>query len=117
MSDQQPKTKSKRLPGICVRVTEDELERLKKMSETSGMSMPDILRKNTLSRKDLEAPLLTRADANEILVALARIGNNLNQISKRINSGIMEGWSQSFNALYREWKQMTTIFSVNRGIR
>lgn len=117
MNEDSSSKKSKRLPAVTVRVTHDDLKRLEKMSSTSGKTIPEILRKNTLSRKELEQPLLTREQANEILVALSRIGNNLNQISKRINSGLMSGWNQAFNGLYREWLDMKQLFSVNSGIR
>ena len=117
MSDETNQNKRKRLPPICVRVNEDELKRLEKMSQLTGKSIPEILRNNTLSRVDLEAPLQPREVADEILKQLAPIGNNLNQIAKKINSGLMSGWNQVFNEIYRDWREMKKLYSVNSGIR
>jgi len=113
MSSESIDNKSKRLPSICVRVTVEEMKILEKMSETTGNSIPDILRKNTLARKELMQPLLTREQANEIFVALSRIGNNLNQVTKKINSGLMSGWSQSFSLFCRQIEELKHRFALN----
>lgn len=117
MTDNSGGIRKKRLPTSCVQFTEQEYKRIQKMKDSLGLSIPDILRQNTFSRSDLESPLYTREDADRIIVELKRIGNNLNQIAHKINSGLMTGWSQSFNALWMEILNLRKQMGVNRGVR
>lgn len=109
--------KTKRLPASCVRFTESEYKRIQKMKLALGLSIPDILKQNTFNRFDLENPLFTREDADRIIAELKRIGNNLNQIAHKINSGLMTGWSQSFNGILSEIVSLRHQMGVNRGVR
>lgn len=117
MTENSGGIRRKRLPTSCVQFTEQEYKRIQKMKDSLGLSIPDILRQNTFSRSDLESPLYTREDADRIIVELKRIGNNLNQIAHKINSGLMTGWSQSFNALWMEILNLRKQMGVNRGLR
>ncbi len=109
--------KNKRPPASCVRFTETERRRILKMKSALGLSIPDILKRNTFSRSDLESPLFTREDADRIIVELKRIGNNLNQIAAKINSGLMTGWSQALSGILAEILSLRHQMGVNRGVR
>ena len=105
--------KKKRLPSSHVRFSEKELEIVQKMQQTTGHSIPDLLKKALFRRVDLVRPLLSKEDVDKIMIELRRQGNNLNQITKQINSGLMNGWSQSFNSLVRAYMDIRHIISEN----
>ena len=113
----EEENKSKRNPATCVRFTPNELKRIQKMKQTLGLSIPDILKQNTFNRFDLECALYTREDADRIIVELKRIGNNLNQIARKINAGLLSGWSQSFNGILVEIVRLRHEMGLNHGIR
>lgn len=115
MADEQMKLAKPRLPSSHVRFTESELAMVKKMQEASGLSIPDLLKKALFRRTGFERPLFSKEDAERIMVELRRQGNNLNQIAKQINSGLMTGWSQSFNALVRGYVDLRHMISVNHA--
>ncbi len=117
MVENDVEKKNKRSPSSCVRFSESEYKRIQKMTAALGLSIPDILKQNTFNRLDLECPLYSREDADRIIVELKRIGNNLNQIAHKVNSGLMTGWSQSFNALWVEILNLRKQMGVNRGVR
>lgn len=117
MEDSHKKTVKPKLPSSHVRFTESEFERMEKMQKLTGLSIPEILKKNTFSRMDLERPLYDREHADRIIAELKRVGNNLNQIARKINSGLMTGWSQSFNSLTRAFVDLRHLISVNHANR
>ena len=87
------------------------------MQQTTGVSLPDLLKKALFDRMDLERPLYDREHADRIITELKRIGNNLNQIAKQINSGLMTGWSQAFSALTRAFVDLRHLIAVNHANR
>ncbi len=105
--------KRKRLASSHVRFSEKELEIIQKMQQATGHSIPDLLKKALFRRVDLVRPLLAKEDVEKIMVELRRQGNNINQITKQINSGLMNGWSQSFNSLVRAYMDIRHIISEN----
>jgi hypothetical protein len=115
MSDSEIKSDRRKTPSSHVRFTEHEFNMIQKMQQTTGLSIPDILKKATFRRVDLLRPLLNKEDVERIMVELRRQGNNLNQITKQINSGLMTGWSQSFNSLVRAYVDIRHLISVNHG--
>ena len=117
MSENNSEPENKPIPSSHVRFTEIEYKRIQRMQQTTGLSVPDILKKNTFERMGIERPLYDREHADRAIVELKRIGNNLNQIAKQINSGLMTGWSQSFNALVRAVVDLRHLYSVNHAIR
>lgn len=115
METQTEEKKKQRQPATCVKFSSQEFAVIQKARQVTGKSLPDLLKGAFFKRVDLLQPLMTEAQVNEVIVALRRAGNNLNQVTKQINSGTMTGWSQSFNALVREYFQIRQMISVNRG--
>ena len=115
MEDDNQKPKKPKLPSSHVRFTESELRRMEKMQKATGLSIPEILKKNTFNRMDLERPLYDREHADRIITELKRVGNNLNQIARQINAGLMTGWSQSFNSLTRAFVDLRHLIAVNHA--
>lgn len=103
--------------AFCVRVSAAEHERIKKMMNATGMSGPELFRRAVLSRLDLEQPLFSPELAKEFATELKRQGTNINQIAKKVNSGLFAGWSQALSSLnvnYLKLSQMLTVNYANR---
>lgn len=116
MSDSKIKSERKKTPSSHVRFSDNEFKRVSKMKQVTGRSIPDLLRAALLSRMDLERPLLSKEDVLIIMTELRRQGNNINQISKQVNSGLSNGWNQSFNSLVKAYVDIRHLISVNRGL-
>jgi len=103
--------------AYCVKVGPIDNKRIKKMIQATGMSGPELFRRALLNRMDLERPLFLPEQAKEFSNELKRQGNNINQIAKKINSGLMSGWSQALSAVnvsYMKLSQMLTVNYANR---
>jgi hypothetical protein len=78
--------KTTRTLRFDVRLTEDERTELATAAETAGVPCARYVRELlTVSR--LPSSRLSRADSDRITRELSRIGVNLNQVAKRLNSG------------------------------
>lgn len=65
---------------IVIRVSEEELQKIKKKVEASGMSQQEYLIKAILDKK------VTNTDGiKEILPQLGKVGSNLNQVARKLN--------------------------------
>lgn len=103
--------------ALCVRIDATEHQRIKKMIAATGMSGPELFRRALFCRMDLERPLLTPEQAKSFETELKRQGNNINQIAKKVNMGLMAGWSQALSAInvnYMKLSQMLTVNYANR---
>ncbi len=79
-----------------VRFTDEEFERIKEESRVSGISIPILLRMSHFRQRKLKL-LFDETDRKFICTELRRIGNNVNQIAYRVNSGALEGWYEEFS--------------------
>ena len=84
-----------------VRLSEPEHQRIRKEQQITGKSIPWLL-KNAYFKGPLCVPLMGVEEQRALLVELRRIGNNINQIAKKINSGFREGWNEEFNQLCQQ---------------
>ena len=75
-----------------VRFTDEEYARVHEDAEAYGKTDPEII-KSVYVSKNLARPVLNRDDAQRVLAALARIGNNVNQIARQLNSGFRQGFN------------------------
>ena len=85
----RPKKEIKELKAIRVnlRFTVDNYLKLLESAKTIGMSLPDYIRNRALKipiRNQMVAPI-----NRQLFIELCRIGNNINQLAKKSNSGIM----------------------------
>ena len=86
--------KSPRQHELTIRLASDELERVRSLAKESGYSMSEFVRKLLLSKGvHLEGvgsssrPRKTSCATDPaLLYHLARVGSNLNQIARRVNS-------------------------------
>lgn len=107
----QVQNENEKVPTSHVRFTASEYKRVQKMVQATGLSIPDLLKKALLSRKDLEQPLYGPEDVKTIMTELRRQGNNINQIAKAVNSGLRHGWNESFNSVVRAYADIRHLIT------
>ena len=72
----------KQTKSITIRMTEDEYNILKERVSKSGMKQADFLRRSLFCKN-----IVSINGADKIIIELKRIGNNVNQIAKKLNIG------------------------------
>lgn len=77
----------KRKITLSIRLTAEEKDALKKKAEQANLSMTDYLLRCS-SRKKIKV-----VNMNKVIVEMKRVGNNLNQITRRINSGDFKSYN------------------------
>ena len=84
-----------------VRFSEQEFELICKDAANMGETVPSLLKKAYFSRES-DGPRFSHDDARRLTMSLNRIGNNLNQITKKINSGFREGFASGVQEIAHE---------------
>lgn len=75
---------------LSVRLTKDELAKLKSLAEKAGTSAPAFLRAAAFERHVPHVPRrqpVSEADLSRILDQCKHVGSDINEIAKRLNSG------------------------------
>ena len=99
----------KRNKTLTIRLTEQEYEAVMKKALRSGMSMTDFLVTATQ-----QTQIHVAEDTKPLVTELKRIGNNLNQITAKINAGIFHSYNfQEVIDLQR--KIYTEVYRIGRG--
>ena len=75
--------KRRRDNTLTIRLTKAEKERIERNAKLAKRSITDYI--VSLS---LETPIHVAEDVKPLLIELKRIGNNLNQIAAKVNSGV-----------------------------
>ena len=71
----------KRTKQIVIRMSDEEYETLKRKVEQSGLKQQEYLIKAITNK-----PIMNTDDLKEVVVELKRQGNNLNQLTQKLNS-------------------------------
>lgn len=90
---QSEKSESAKEQRTHVRFTKEEYDRIKSDSYAVGQSIPTLLKERYYNGPQM-VPLLKKEDLHSMRAELGRIGNNINQIAWRVNSGIREGFEE-----------------------
>jgi len=77
----------KRNRQISFRVSEEEYNILQEKSTIANLSIPQYCKDVSLSKK-ISQPKVDHKGASEIALEVRRIGNNINQVAKHLNSGL-----------------------------
>ena len=88
-----------------VRLKKDEHERIQNAAVAQGMSIPELM-KHVVLKGPLPIPLMFPDEHRVISTELNRIGNNMNQIAKKLNSGFREGFNNEFENMQREFNKL-----------
>lgn len=70
----------------CVRFDDDEYFHISHDKESTGLSIPTLLKKSYFG-EGKRALLMNVTVAKSLVTQLKRIGNNINQIARHVNSG------------------------------
>ena len=73
---------------LTIRLTKAEKERIERNAKRAGRSITDYL-----VLLSLETPIHVAEDVKPLLIELKRIGNNLNQITAKINAGVFRSYN------------------------
>lgn len=99
-----------------VRFTDEEFDRITEEAKLSGESIPALLKKSHFRGKKLRL-LFDETERHWICGELRRIGNNVNQIARRVNSGALEGWHTEFADVARKLSQLLRMVVEIYGSR
>ena len=97
----------KRNITLSIRLTTEEKEALTKKASDADLSMTDYILRCS-SRKKIRV-----VNMSKVIVELKRIGNNLNQITRRINSG--EFQSYNFENVIKEQRKLYDLILSMMG--
>ena len=97
-------------PSSHVRFSLGEYARIQEDSIHTGKSIPSLLKERYFTGPR-PLPLLAKADMEKLFGELGRIGNNMNQIARRINSGIRAGFAGEFEEVQRSFTQLWLFLS------
>lgn len=79
--------KRRRDNTLTIRLTSAEKERIERNAKRAKQSITDYI-----VLLSLETPIHVAEDVKPLLIELKRIGNNLNQITAKINSGVFRSY-------------------------
>jgi len=98
------------LPQVAafVRFTPEQGRRLRRDQLETGKSIPDLLR-TVYFQRGHSRPNFDVAGTKLIRRELAHMGNNLNQLTKRVNSGLVEGARDDMAAMTRAFLAMRAV--------
>ena len=82
---------SRKIIQVNVRMTVDDYSKVSNNAETIGLAITEYIRRK-ITEKSLPKKRVSPSD-RKLFVELSRIGNNLNQIAKVVNSGIRDPFS------------------------
>lgn len=100
-----------------IRLTDDEHSKLQEIKRITGLSFPQIF-KRALFNIHIKQPLVSKEQAREIIKELNRIGINVNQIARKLNSGIFNGYLEEIrNMEHAITKMKQTISEFGKGKR
>ena len=99
-----------------VRFTSDEYERISHDAEVSGDSIPKLLKASYFGKPILN-PLMRHDDLKMVMGQLGRIGNNLNQVARQLNSGFRAGFNDDLEEIRRAFTLLMTFVTSTYGRR
>ena len=106
-----------RTKKITVRLTDKEYAKLREMSETSGLKMEPVIRKLLVGYEIRPRPNATYI---KLIKELSAIGNNLNQIAKRMNAtgNVYKADVNEVKELMKQvWQSQKSMLSRQPSIR
>lgn len=80
------KTKKKLTTSLLIRLTPEEKQLLQEKSDRAGVSMADLLRQSIEEIKVYRTDKTKMAKMNETLIQIRRIGINVNQLARWVNT-------------------------------
>jgi len=94
-----------------VRFTDKEYQFVLELKKVTGKSIPQLLKDALLKKKIPLRPFCDRDVANTLLRQLRGIANNINQGTKKVNSGFRAGWYISFDVAFADLRKLTEVIA------
>ncbi len=116
MKEYEAKPGNRKIPSAHVRFSDDEYQKLEEVQKLTGLSIPVLLKKAFFQRKNPQV-LLPEAERKAWFQELRRIGNNINQIARRVNSGLFDGWYPDIQELAKKLAAMELMVTSFYGHR
>jgi septal ring factor EnvC (AmiA/AmiB activator) len=91
---------------INLRVTLNEQVQLEEIAKTYGLNVVEFVRRRALQK---QLPKFTMSGLQrDLLIELSRIGNNINQMSKRVNQGNpnLKGLESELSNLHKQLNEI-----------
>lgn len=111
MDEQKSKIVIPKKIRVDVRMTESEYIRLFNDAKVLGTSMQAALKRRYFSGPEVK-PLMAQDDVSKVNTSLARIGNNINQIARRVNMDIRVGVHDEVSELAQDLKKLRDFLTT-----
>ena len=97
METQSLKVRSevKRSLASCVKFSADEYEKINADANLAGITIPMLLKTAYFSGRRVRI-LMDKENQKDWYRELRHWGNNLNQLARKVNAGLMTGWYEEF---------------------
>lgn len=101
----------KRRHRITLRLTTEELEKLRRLARERGMTISDYLRATSLSKKSVRRKQKTEEMElyRQAIYELNRLGVNLNQLAKTMNTAIKMGRGEQFFSAVQHLERLKAV--------
>ncbi|HEK0777974.1 TPA: plasmid mobilization relaxosome protein MobC [Proteus mirabilis] len=112
------KDKYKRKNMISLCLNDEEFEKVKSLSENLNIPRATAIREVLILKADAVLSKIKKNDNKELILELNRIGNNLNQITKKINSNLelcLSGEGENFAIAFDNLNE--TFYKILEGIK
>ena len=114
MENQEGKSKRKKVPGVYVQLTDEEMKQVENLCMSYGEKVQKLFRR-LIFGVELPRVVLHPEGSREILSAVNRIGNNINQIARRVNEGAARGWYYEFEQAAKELAEVRSLLRKHLG--
>jgi len=91
----------KRGKSVLVRMTEEEFEKIEKKSYKSKLSKQDYILKSSLDKE-----ILVIEGIQDLVIQLSKVGTNINQIARKVNTGEIDDCSFQLDGIGKELSEV-----------
>jgi hypothetical protein len=99
-------------PRTTVRMNNEEYQKIKQDSDYSGETIPTLFKKSYFKNNFKIYSQEEKEDLKKLKSELSRLGNNLNQIARKLNSGLVSGWNTSFDQILKEFNKINQVIEA-----
>jgi hypothetical protein len=114
MENQNSKPQRKKVPGIYVQLNDEEMKQVENLCISYGEKVQKLFRR-LIFGVELPKVVLHPEGSRDLLTAINRIGNNINQIARRVNEGAARGWYHEFERAANELTDIRNLLRKHLG--
>lgn len=104
------------IPTSHIRFSKQEYQRIIKDKELTGKSIPWLL-KTVYFRKEISTPALDIESRKAVRRELSSIGNNLNQLTRKVHSGVFGDLTEELQEALNAIKILKSFLGQDYGDR